>query len=195
MSPPELSLHLPELSDAPWVSECYAPYVLETCISFEDKAPSAVEMARRMMQHRSTHPFLLLREGGERVAYAYAGPHRSRAAYQWSVEVSVYVHRDHHRRGFGRLLYETLFALLRRQGYQRVYAGITLPNPGSVGLHEAMGMRPVGVYERVGFKAGQWHDVGWWQADLVPPRTGELVPPRPFDAADLGALDIRSPQV
>jgi phosphinothricin acetyltransferase len=91
--------------------------------------------------------------------------------------VTVYLRPDHHRRGIGRALYRSLFALLRLQGFYTAHAGITLPNPGSVGLHEAFGFRLVGVYENVGWKQGSWHDVGWWQLPLQD-RPATPVPPR-----------------
>ena len=100
------------------------------------------------------------------VGDAYASQHRVRRAYQWSVDVAVYVAPNHQRGGIARGLYCRLFELLRQQGYYNAYAGIALPNPASVGFHESMGFRPVGVYEQVGFKAGKWVDVGWWQLEL-----------------------------
>jgi phosphinothricin acetyltransferase len=100
--------------------------------------------------------------------YAYAGRHSARAAYQWSVDTSVYIHADFRRCGVGRGLYKSLFEILIAQGYCNAYAGITLPNAGSVGLHESVGFQPVGVYRSVGFKMGAWHDVGWWQLELQP---------------------------
>ena len=112
------------------------------------------------------------------VGYAYAGPQRTRAAYRWNVEVSVYVAHAFHRRGLGSALYRWLFDLLRRQGYCNAYAGIALPNHASVELHESLGFRPVGVYERVGYKAGAWHDVGWWGLRLREPE-GDPGPIRP----------------
>jgi phosphinothricin acetyltransferase len=112
---------------------------------------------------------------GAVAGYAYAGPHRSRAAYQWSTEVSVYVHPTFRRRGVARALYGKLFDVLSQLGYVSVYAGITLPNPASVGIHEAVGFEPVGVYRRAGFKHGAWHDVGWWQLHL----RGDEVPTAP----------------
>jgi len=93
------------------------------------------------------------------------------------VDVSVYVGEASRRRGIGRALYEALFPLLRVQGFYAAYAGITLPNAGSVGLHEALGFRPVGIYRDVGYKLGAWHDVGWWQLSLRE-RTQEPRPPR-----------------
>ena len=102
------------------------------------------------------------------IGYAYASAHNERAAYRWSVSTAIYISRDHHRRGAGRALYTTLFALLRALGYRQATAGITLPNPASVGLHEAFGFAPVGVYRQIGYKMGEWHDVGWYQAEIQP---------------------------
>jgi L-amino acid N-acyltransferase YncA len=111
-------------------------------------------------------PWLVCEHRGELLGYAYASPHRVRAAYQWSVDVSVYIHAQARRSGVGRGLYRSLFALLTLQGFYHAYAGITLPNPASVGLHESLGFQPVGVYRSVGYKLGAWHDVGWWQLAL-----------------------------
>ena len=111
------------------------------------------------------------------VGFAYGAPHRERAAYRWTADVPVYVDSAHHRRGFGRQLYEALFELLRRQRLQIACAGVTLPNEGSVRLHEALGFEPVGVYRGIGYKAGAWHDVGWWQLRLD---ATEGPPPEPL---------------
>jgi L-amino acid N-acyltransferase YncA len=93
------------------------------------------------------------------------------------VDVSVYIHQHHHRRGIGRTLYTSLFELLRLQGYINAYAGVTLPNAGSVGLHLSMGFQPVGTYSQVGYKYGVWHDVAWYQL-LLQPRPDKPREPR-----------------
>ncbi|WP_435177238.1 GNAT family N-acetyltransferase [Halorussus sp. AFM4] len=102
----------------------------------------------------------------EIAGYAYAGRHRKRDGYRWSVDVSVYVAERHRRKGVARGLYQSLFEVLRLQGFHNAYAGIALPNEASVGLHESLGFEPVGVYESVGYKRGAWRDVGWWQLAL-----------------------------
>lgn len=158
--------------DAGACAAIYAPYVRDTAISFEEVPPSAGEMADRMAGILPTHPWLVAEQGGEVIGYAYASPHRDRAAYRWTADAAVYVHGDHHREGVGRRLYGDLFDRLRRQGFRTVCAGITLPNDGSVGLHTALGFAPVGVYRGVGWKAGAWRDVGWWQLDLGDGRPG-----------------------
>ncbi len=129
-------------------------------------------MAGRIQSVLALAPWLVCAgPDGHLQGYAYASRHHERAAYRWSVDVAVYISAAHHRRGVGRALYETLFSLLRLQGFYVAHAGITLPNAGSVGLHEALGFEPVGVYPAVGWKFGAWHDVGWWRLplqDLVP---------------------------
>jgi phosphinothricin acetyltransferase len=110
------------------------------------------------------------------LGYVYATRHRARAAYQWSVDVSVYIRDGMRRTGIGRALYTSLFELLVLQQFHNCYAGITLPNPGSVGLHEALGFQPVGIYRQVGYKRAAWHDVGWWQLALAAEKSSPAPP-------------------
>jgi phosphinothricin acetyltransferase len=151
--------------DAAGCAEIYAPMVTETAISFEESAPGAEEMARRM---RAGYDWLVAEEGDAVVGYAYATQHRARAAYRWAVDVSAYVGSGHRRRGVARDLYEALFQRLRERGYRVACAGVSLPNDASVGLHRAMGFEEVGIYRRIGWKLGRWHDVMWLQLDLAP---------------------------
>jgi phosphinothricin acetyltransferase len=124
-------------------------------------------MAERI---RKAHVWLVAERDGRVVGYAYGGQHRERAAYNWTVEVSAYVDRSAHRSGVGRELYAELFRRLKQNGFRLLVAGITLPNEASVGIHEAMGFEPIGVYKNVGFKNGEWWDVGWWQLDMGEPK-------------------------
>ena len=176
-----MTIRLARDDDAPAIAAIYAPYVSETPISFETTPPSVDEMAGRLAKTLARFPWLVAEVAGETdgdmAGYAYASAHRERAAYQWAADVSVYLRPDERGRGIGRALYTALFAILRAQGYINVCAGIALPNPASVALHEAMGMTPVGVYRQVGYKAGAWHDVGWWQGALCEP-ADEPEPPR-----------------
>jgi phosphinothricin acetyltransferase len=162
------NIRLAIADDAPAVAGIYGPYCESTVISFEEKAPTAEEMARRIGAISATKPWIVLADYTRIIGYAYASAHHERAAYRWSVSTAIYISRDHHRRGAGRALYTTLFALLRALGYRQATAGITLPNPASVGLHAAFGFAPVGVYRRIGYKMGTWHDVGWYQAEIQP---------------------------
>lgn len=163
-------------ADAEAIAGIYRPIVADTVISFEFDPPDAAEMERRRSAIAGFAPWLVFDERGV-LGYAYASKHRERAAYQWCVDVSVYVAEDHRRRGVGRALYASLLALLRLQGFYAAHAGITLPNAGSVALHEAVGFRRVALYPAVGFKMGAWYDVGWWQLELKP-RAGTPLPPR-----------------
>ena len=159
-------IRLASPDDAAAVAAIYHPYVADTSISFEVVPPSEEEMRSRIASVLEKLPWLVYADEGHVVGYAYASAHRAREAYQWSVDVAVYVKADQHRRGVGRRLYADLFPILRRLGYVNAYAGITLPNEKSVGLHEAMGFTLVGVYRNVGFKLGEWRDVGWWALQL-----------------------------
>jgi phosphinothricin acetyltransferase len=154
--------------DADAILAIYTPIVRDTAISFEVEPPTPAEMQARIAQTLRRLPWLVCDRQKEVLGYVYASPHRARAAYQWSVDVTVYIHAQARRTGTGRALYTALFALLTLQGFTQCYAGITLPNPGSVGLHESMGFQPVGIYRNVGYKLGAWHDVGWWQRGLQP---------------------------
>jgi L-amino acid N-acyltransferase YncA len=153
--------------DAAACAAIYAPYVRDTAISFEEVPPTPAEMAERIERLTRTHAWLVAEDGHEILGYAYACPHRERAAYRWTTEVSVYVDTRHQRRGAGRLLYDSLLNILTERGYQVALAVIALPNDTSVAFHESSGFEPAGVYRRVGFKLGEWWDVGWWQLDLA----------------------------
>jgi phosphinothricin acetyltransferase len=148
--------------DAATCAAIYAPFVAETCISFELEAPDTAEMARRIADYGASHGWLVAEVDGRVAGYAYGSPHRTRAAYASSCDVAVYVGPAFARRGIGRALYAELLARLAGQ-YHAAFAGIALPNEASVGLHEAMGFTPVGIYREVGWKMGGWRDVGWWQ--------------------------------
>ena len=163
-----------EQGDAEAIAAIYAPHVTAGVASFETEPPDAEEFRRRISATTVTHPWLVCERDGEVVGYVYATTHNPRAAYQWSTNVTVYVDSRQHRGGIGRALYTSLFELLKLQGFYNAYGGITLPNAGSVGLHESMGFRLVGVYEEVGYKFGAWHDVGWWGLELQPKPTDPL---------------------
>jgi phosphinothricin acetyltransferase len=158
--------HADSARDAEAIANIYAPFVADTVISFEDMAPAPAEMADRIERLAKTHAWLVAEDAGEILGYAYACPHRERAAYRWTTEVTVYVDPRHQRRGVARRLYEALLARLADQGYRIALAVIALPNDASVALHEACGFELVGVYRAIGFKFGSWWDVGWWQLDL-----------------------------
>ncbi|HVY77517.1 MAG TPA: arsinothricin resistance N-acetyltransferase ArsN1 family B [Solirubrobacterales bacterium] len=165
--------------DAAACAALYAPFVLGGATSFEEVAPDGGEMAGRIRRLTATHPWLVAEREGTLAGYAYACRHRERPAYRWSSDVSVYVAEGSRCQGVGRGLYEALFERLRRQRFRTACAGITLPNEASVALHEALGFVAVGVYRNIGWKAGGWHDVGWWQLDLRPGADGAPADPLP----------------
>jgi L-amino acid N-acyltransferase YncA len=169
-------------SDAANVAAIYRPAVISSIASFEEVPPSDAEMAERLRVTLERLPWLVAQDAGSVIGYAYAAPHHQRAGYRWSVNISVYVAASHHGRGIGRRLYDQLLPILRRQGIVNTYAGIALPNPASVALHEAIGMRRIGVYEAVGYKHAAWHDVAWYHLRLTD-RAG--APPEPIPLHDL----------
>lgn len=144
----------------------YRPFVLETAVSFELEAPSAVEFERRIRDAQSKWSWLVAEREGEILGYAYGSPYRSRAAYRWSVETSAYVDGAYRRQGVGKALYAQLLEVLADKGYCTAYAGIALPNEASIRLHQSLGFGEVGVFRRAGHKFGRWHDVSWWQREL-----------------------------
>ena len=154
-------------ADAAACAAIYAPYVLQTTVSFELEPPTAVDMAERIAAAQVRHAWLVLEEVGRVVGYAYANRFSARPAYRWSVEVSIYLERGRQRAGGGRQLYEALLQRLAERGYRRAMAGMSLPNDASVGFHRALGFTPVGVYERVGWKHGAWRDVAWMQRTIA----------------------------
>jgi L-amino acid N-acyltransferase YncA len=165
--------------DAPGVQAIYAPVVEHTVISFEVDVPPVEEMRRRIEHTVTRLPWLVADAAGRVAGYAYAGDHQSRPAYRWSVNVSIYLAEEARGRGLGRQLYGELFTSLRHLGYVSAFAGVTLPNPASVGLHESVGFEPIGTFPSVGFKHGRWHEVGWWHLLLTDP-PAQPRPPRPW---------------
>jgi L-amino acid N-acyltransferase YncA len=162
--------------DAAACAAIYAPYVSDSVASFEARPPTAEEMSARI---DAAYTWVVAEHEGVVVGYAYGSPHRERDAYRWAADVAAYIDADHHRSGVGRALYTELFERLRKIGLWTLCAGITQPNDASNGLHRAMGFVPVGTYRRIGWKAGAWQDVQWWQLDLHP---GEPGPPDELDA-------------
>lgn len=167
-TPTRVRLADPE-RDADAIAAIYAPAVTGSTATFEEVAPSALEIAERMRRVLPRTPWLVAEVDGAVAGYAYASPHRERPGYRWSVDISVYVAAGHQGRGIGRALYDALVPRLRDQGYVNAYAGVALPNPASVALHEGIGMRRIGVYERVGWKHGRWVDVAWFGLRLADP--------------------------
>jgi phosphinothricin acetyltransferase len=180
---PRLRLAAP--ADGAQIADIYAPFCLETAVSFETTAPNEGQMRERISTLTQRYPWLVaVSETGDVLGYAYAGKHRERAAYRWSVDFTAYLAPGAKRRGIGTALYHALLRICQSLGYYRGFAGITLPNEASVRLHEKIGFRSIGVYRRVGFKLGRWHDVGWWSLNLLPE---EDVPREPRSIVEIVA--------
>jgi phosphinothricin acetyltransferase len=159
----------------------YRPYIDGSAVSFELDVPSREAFWSRVSKTLERFPWIVLERDGLICGYAYASAHRSRKAYQWATESSVYVAPEARRQGVARTLYEALFGLLAAQGFVTVYSGITMPNDASVAFHQSMGFVHVGTYHNVGFKCGQWHDVSWLEKEL---QTLPKEPVEPVSLAD-----------
>jgi L-amino acid N-acyltransferase YncA len=156
-------------SDAAAVLEIYGPFCDDSPITFETQRPTLAEIEDRIRYITERFPWLVCDNGTDVVGYAYAGSHRERSAYRWSVDVAVYISGGYRGQGIGTALYTALFDVLRIQGFYKAYAGVTLPNQPSIQLHRRLGFELVGVFQRVGFKGGAWHDVSWWDLTLQTP--------------------------
>jgi phosphinothricin acetyltransferase len=149
--------------DASGILDIYAPYILNTSFTFETEVPSLEEFGERIETYLINWPWLVCVIEGKIAGYAYATKYRERTAYQWSVESSIYIHDDFQKEGIGKELYTSLFEILKKQGFNNVYAVINLPNEKSVSFHENCGFTYFATYEKVGFKLGEWKNVGWWR--------------------------------
>lgn len=165
--------------DAPAFQRIYAHYVTHTAYSFEYQPPSVAEFQRRMADTMAAYPYLAAEVAGEPLGYAYAARMRSREAYDWVVETTVYLAPHAKGRGLGRALYDALLPQLARQGVQKAYACITANNAGSIAFHKHLGFVEEGYFFRCGYKMGQWWDVVWLALDLggFPCPPAPLLPP------------------
>lgn len=175
-------IRLATTDDAAAIAAIYGHYVVHSPATFDEVVPSTAEMARRIDDALLQFPFYVAVVDDAVAGYAYASPYAVRASYRWSATVGIYLHQQQRRKGLGRALYSELLPAIRRQGYVRAYAGITLPNDASVGLHESLGFSRVGMYSAVGYKLGAWRDVGWWEYKLQPTLPERPAQPIPFPA-------------
>lgn len=152
--------------DAAALLEIYAPYILETAITFEYDVPTVDEFARRITHTLRRYPYLAAETGGKIVGYAYASPFKERAAYDWAAETSIYVAQDCRGMGVGTRLYTKLEDILRRQNIVNSNACIAYPNPESIRFHEKMGYRTVAHFTKCGYKLGSWYDMIWMEKML-----------------------------
>ncbi|MCB9045171.1 MAG: N-acetyltransferase [Chitinophagales bacterium] len=159
-------IRLIEPEDVQRVLGIYTPYITKYNTSFEYEVPTLEEFQQRIANITEQYPWLVCKKDGVIVGYAYAGQHRARTAYQWSVESAIYIAEDFCGKGVGRLLYTKLFELLKQQGYMNVFAGMTAPNERSERLHKSLGFEDVGTFKNIGYKNGAWHDTKWFQLDI-----------------------------
>ena len=185
---PQLKIRMARPEDAEGITAIYAPIVRDTPISFELDPPDTDEMRSRIVKTLAMFPWLVMEIDGRVAGYAYATRHRDRLAYQWSIDVSCYVHADHRGQGIGSSLYRALIRILRRQGFQTAYAGVALPNDASVALHKSVGFVPVGIYRETGYKLGAWRDTIWLQC-RVGDAVAEPEEPTPLPELGPGVLD------
>jgi phosphinothricin acetyltransferase len=176
-------------ADAAAVLAVYAPHIVESATSFEAAPPAEAEMRERIAARLRTHPWLVAEDADGVCGYACASVFRERAAYQWTCESSVYLAARARGRGVGARLMRALLAVLAAQGYRRVVAGATLPNPASARLHESLGFRPVGVFHGVGHKLGRAWDVGFWELELPHAAAAPDAAPQPFAALPADARE------
>jgi phosphinothricin acetyltransferase len=175
------TIRLATEDDAGQMLAIYAPIICDTSISFELEPPGLQEFRRRIREVASYAPWLVCERDGEILGYAYAAHYRTRAAYGWSVEGSLYVRPGYKRRGIGTALSTSLFECLRVLGYYNIYACIALPNEASVTNAEGLGFKPIGVFHKTGYIKGTWRDVGWWELRLQEYAPSPAPPRRPGD--------------
>lgn len=163
---PAIKIRLAKKEDAADMLAIYGPVVTHTATSFETEIPSREEFEQRILTYGSKAPWLAAEVEGKVVGYAYATDHRSRKAYQWNQEVTVYVHENYRKLGIARKLYLLLLDMLQAMNFCKAIAVITLPNNASIGFHRALGFRHIGDMKNIGYKIDQWHTTSWWDLDL-----------------------------
>lgn len=179
-------IRLAQKEDVQQMLNIYAPFILNSGITQETEIPSTEDFAGRISSTLAERPWLVCEINNEIAGYAYAGKHRERKGYQWCTESSVYVNPQFYRYGVANVLYTALFEILKLQGYVNVYAVITLPNERSVAFHENFGFRYLTTYKKIGFKLGQWHDIGWWELQVNPSMQN------PADPVKFSMLDAKT---
>lgn len=176
-------------TDAPGILKIYAFYIESTSLTFETEVPSVESFADRIASYLETWPWLVFENNGEIGGYAYASKHRERAGYKWCAESSVYILDKYKGSGVAKALYQTLFAILKKQGCRNVYAVINLPNETSVSFHEKCGFKYFATFENIGYKLGSWKNVGWWRV-ILNGFDDNPAPPEKFSVMNKGFLPV-----
>lgn len=175
-------------ADCESILEIYAPYIMNTVITFEYQVPSIEKFRERIHTIQKNHPWLVCEIDRTIVGYAYASPFGEREAYQWSADLSVYLRPEYRRKNIGKALYWALMELLKLQGYRNVYGVVTQHNRGSELFHESLGFQSVGIFHDVGFKFDKWLSVQWYEFYLQE-HTPSPVSPQPVQAIDITQRD------
>lgn len=175
-----------EPDDANAILNIYAPFVTDTIVTFEHTIPAPAEYHDRIENTLKEYPFLVCMDAEEIIGFAYAGRFRTRAAYDWDAELSIYISPYYTGKGLGSRLYNMLMILLSRQNVVNVYGCLALPNPGSERLHQAMGFDRLGEFPKAGYKHGRWVNTVWYGKAIIP----YDIPAKPFIPFPL--LDAKS---
>ena len=162
-----MGIRFAKSEDAKNLLNIYEQYI-DTPITFEYVLPTIEEFAGRIGQIGAFYPYLICEDGGQAIGYAYGHRAMKRAAYQWNAELSIYLDQNSTSKGLGKCLYAQLIDILKLQGIRNVYGCVTIPNEKSEGLHLAMGFKKSGVYHKTGYKCGRWHDVAWFEKEILP---------------------------
>lgn len=173
MNRKNIKIRIATISDASEILEIYAYYVMNTAITFEYDVPTEAEFRKRISNTLEKYPYLIAEMEGKIVGYAYAGPFKARAAYQWNVETSIYVHKDYKHMGIGKGLYEELEKILKAQNVLNMNACIAFPvqedaylTKDSVYFHERLGYSLVGEFHQSGYKFGRWYNMVWMEKSI-----------------------------
>ena len=183
-----ITIRMANPADAQALLNIYAPYVINTAITFEYDVPSVEEFSSRIAHTLEKYPYLIAEEGGNILGYAYASPFHDRPAYDWAVETSIYVDQNIKHRGIGRKLNDALESTLREQGILNMNACIAYPpeedehlDKNSVEFHAHMGYRLVGEFYKCGYKFNRWYNMVWMEkligehlSDQKPPKFNRL---------------------
>jgi len=153
-------------SDTQAILDIYTPFIKDSPATFETEIPSLPDFQARIDQIQLNMPWIIAEVDGKIIGYAYSNDHRKRDCYRWTKELSVYLLPEAKGQGIAVKLYDELINQLQDLGINTVLAGITLSQEQSIKFHDKYGFKKIGVYRSVGFKNGQWHDVGWWELNI-----------------------------
>lgn len=174
--------------DVTQILTIYAPYVVDSVISFEYEVPNEEDFKQRIRSIAAEYPYFVCEMNGQIIGYAYAHRHMERAAYQWNAEISIYIRQGFTGKGLGKKMCHTLIELLRLQGIRNVFSCVTIPNERSVHLHQSMEFSTEGIFQDAGYKCGKWQTIAWFRKNIAP-YTNEPAPFLPICRIDPQLID------